>query len=196
MRRGFTLIEVVVAIALLAALLGGLYAFVDGLRSNAKVADERAGQVASSEALLDEIENAMATTYVAGRDGAAGVAGEASSLSVRGRGWGFDENASDVVGCDVRVGGNGVEARRVVSGKTREWETIGGVVRVALRYHSGSEWVTTFDSARAGRLPSAIEVSMWFGPGAGEAGGSRRAAPDRVRVIAVHDAPSVTGGGL
>src|SRR5690606_32158965 len=39
-----------------------------------------------------------------------------------------------------------------------------GVERVRFRYYDGQEWLTRFDSATAGRLPAAIEISVWFAP--------------------------------
>lgn len=194
MRRGFTLIEVILALALLVALVGGLYTFVDGLRSNAKIADERATEMAAAEVVLDEVESTLATTYVAGHDGASGIAGDGASLSVRGRAWGYDAKASDVSGCELKVDAQGLMARRVVGGKAQAWERIAGVGGLRVRYHVGSEWVTSFDSAQAGQLPTALEISLWLGGEASGAGVAKGPA-DRVRVMAVHDAPPATGGG-
>lgn len=39
---------------------------------------------------------------------------------------------------------------------------IEGVGLVRFRYFDQGQWVTRFDSAQAGRLPAAIEVSVWF----------------------------------
>ncbi|MFA6044391.1 MAG: prepilin-type N-terminal cleavage/methylation domain-containing protein [Phycisphaerales bacterium] len=203
--RGFSLIEVMLAIVLLIALVGGLYSFIDGLRTASQVADARAGQMAAAEAVLDELEQSLATTFVSGRDGVGGVVGDGAHLSVRSRAWAFQPGASDVGGCELKLDSQGLSAQRIVGGKAQVWESIPAVAGLRLRYHVGNEWKTSFDSAQAGELPAAVEVSLWLGAGAepAEAGEGGAAdlnattlrAADRVRVIAVHDAPSATGGG-
>lgn len=203
-RPAFTLIEVVLAILLLLALVGGLYTFTDGLNTRSRLADRRATQMVAAEAVLDEIESALATTYVSGHDGAAGISGDAAHLNLRGRAWGYQADANDIGGCELKLDGAGLLARRITGGQPQTWESIAGVAGLRVRYHVGSEWKTSFDSAQAGSLPSAIEVSLWLGEPpepAGDAPTSDSPAADatlrpadRVRVMAVHDAPPATGG--
>ncbi|NOG54405.1 MAG: type II secretion system protein [Planctomycetes bacterium] len=40
----------------------------------------------------------------------------------------------------------------------------GDIGLIRFRYHDGSNWVDSFDSWAKGRLPAAIEVSVWFHP--------------------------------
>lgn len=206
--RGFSLVEVLLAIVLLLALVGGLFTFIDGLRTGSQAADQRAAQMAAAEAVLDELEASLATTYVAGRDGVGGIVGDADHLNVRGRAWAYQPHATDVGGCDLRMDHEHLSARRVVGGDPKAWEAIRAVGGIRIRYHVGGEWKPAFDSAQAGELPAAVEISLWLGDGPGtgtpasasDTGVAVDATPpreaDRVRVIAVHDAPPATGGGV
>ena len=74
--------------------------------------------------------------------------------------------------------------------------TIANIERVRFRAHDGEDWTSEFDSRAAKRLPSAVEVAVWFArPGGGtgveeDAGASEMREwrePDRLRVIAVFD---------
>lgn len=198
---GFTLIEVVLAIVLLLALVGGLYSFTDGLAKHAEQADQRDHQMAAAEAILDELEGALATTYVCGRDGTPGIKGDGAHLSVRGRAWGFGDRASDVSGCELKLDGASISARRFVAGQPQPWEQLPAVAGLRVRYLVGAEWKTSFDSAAAGILPGAVEVSLWLGERPRDAAGTDSPPdapslrpPDRTRIIVIHDAPKAVGG--
>ena len=85
-RRGFTLVEVLVATALMLALVGAMYGFLHDLVSvRARVLDLTARQRAAA-AVLDALESRLACTLVADAVDGAGVRGDASSLTVLSRG--------------------------------------------------------------------------------------------------------------
>ena len=215
-RGGFTLMEVLLALALAAGLAGAVMSFAWNLLDRRAALVEHARRTRGGAAVLDRIERDLIGAMVSARDGTAGVEGTATSVRVLSRGvWlsGDREGApSDLQGSEIRLdaGAGRIVGRRWAGPDAGGDEEVvaGGVRRVRLRYLRGREWVETFDSAREGTLPAAVEVAVWFGepevepaqPGEGEA--EARAAtmrerppePDRVRVIAVPDAAGAGEG--
>ena len=53
-----------------------------------------------------------------------------------------------------------------------------GIDALQFRYHDGREWVSAFDARTQGRLPTAIEVSVWLAAAA-PAGEVARPAEER-----------------
>jgi prepilin-type N-terminal cleavage/methylation domain-containing protein len=171
-RRGFSLLEVLVAVGLLALLSALVYSFMWELfdrRTRALAVSERT-QVATI--LFDRLEHDLMTVLASAGD-QAGLIGDEGGLTIFTRGVLIAPGASprsDLQRTAIRFdGARGVlEIRR--DGNPGEGETrggggdegIAGVVRaVRFRYHDGSAWTGSFESGRG--LPAAVEVSIWFG---------------------------------
>src|SRR5699024_8856954 len=91
----------------------------------------------------------------------------------------------EVQGTEIAFSGGAVRATRWTgaSGSGDSEVVSGRFSGCEFRYFDGREWVEQFDSQSAGRLPAAVEVSLWFeGPSEGR-------TPDRRRVITVPDGP-------
>jgi prepilin-type N-terminal cleavage/methylation domain-containing protein len=216
-RSGFTLLEVIVAAALILALVGAMASFLsDALRIRTRVSEEveraRAGDVA-----IATIERALETAIVEDPRLGAGVVGDATSLSVLRIGlssWrlGTFDRARALEEADrVRIRFDAATGRILVTrGDAPESALGGSIARLRLRYFDGQAWSSSFDSVRAGQLPAAVEIALWLRPNATpdqpverpefdlEASdavdaddpdsGSDAIPPDRLRIVAIPDA--------
>jgi len=215
-RNAFTLMEVLLAVALAAGLAGAVMSFVWNLLDRRAALVEHGRLARGASLVMDRIERDLMGAMVAARGGEAGVRGTETQLRVLSRGvWlggEAGEAPADLQGSEIwwdAAPGRIVGRRWAGAAARGEEETVcEGVRRLRLRYLRGREWVETFDSVEAGMLPAAVEVAIWFGSPDGAAGvgglgeGEREAMsgtvgadlpePDRVRVIAVPDA--VDGG--
>ncbi len=200
-RLGFTLIEVLVAIALMLALSAGLFSYVWNLISRRDRLVEVAAQQAAAGALFEELERDLATTFAVDASGSAGVKGDSASLAVRCRGvagvGGRGEpiaRLDDLLGGEVKFEEGSLSARRLGDGEGTFEVVTSGVQLLRLRYFDGRAWLESFDSAATGTLPVAVEAALWFGEvpegeNELEAETEVRRAPDRLRVIVVPDGP-------
>lgn len=216
-RGGVTLLEVLVAMGLAAALLGAVIVFVGDLGHARERIEVRSARDRAIDSYLDAIEVAVASCVLdAGDDGFQGdsttctipaaTIDPSAALSSEGRvfvpaiiSWfGFDEGDGSLL---VRRGAGETEALAAEAARMR------------FRYHDGRAWVDAFDGRERGRLPSAIEVSIWAplaarrtsppapatnqtdapptmesGPFQGDAMDQSPGPPDRRRVIVIPDA--------
>lgn len=179
-RRGFTLLEVLVSIALLLALLTALFGFLSNLfetrdRAQAHLATQRAAQ-----SLIDRLEADALTCLVTDAAAGAGIDGQATSLRMLSRSVTVTALATSVdpsralgdlvvTTCSFDEATGELRMSRGEPGQTGDEITLGGsVFRVRFRYLDGTSWVETFNSDQAGYLPRAIEVMVWFNPWPGE----------------------------
>jgi len=213
MRRGFTLIEVLIAVALLSLLTGSMFAFLVNL---ARTRDRTlsVSRVESGATLfLDRLEDDLGACIAGDASFGPGVRGTADSIEVLRRLVTVEGAEVDPARAVLGVYRHDPVARTIetIDPDTGEGEVLGtGVVRLAMRYHDGSQWLDSFDSSRSG-LPVAVEVSLWLGdpaapgettdaipefgaleapmqPELGETS-PESLHPDRVRIIAVPDGP-------
>lgn len=221
-RRGFTLFEVIVSLGLVSLLVVAMGAFLsDALRIRARVAD-RVSRGLVAEAAMGEIERALETCLVADPQQGAGVRGDATSIEVLRAGlstWrlGTAEPRRAFEPIErCRVFFDQLSGRVAIGRDERAPTPVpGSLHRLRLRYFDGRMWRDQFDSARAGRLPVAVEVSIWFdgetaeavplarpefddeGPGAAGLNGTSSSGPDtppdRRRIIAIPDPAGETG---
>jgi prepilin-type N-terminal cleavage/methylation domain-containing protein len=169
-RRAFTLIEVLVVLGIVAMLAGSVFAFMlDLLRGRERLLDaSREAQAAA--AVIERLESDLLVTFVGSAD-ASGVSGDGTSLRVSGRAVAFGTREtsvemSDAQSCELRYDERAwrLEGRRWSGAEPAEFETICDRVEACrFRYFDGRRWVGSFDSARAGTLPVAIEIAAWFG---------------------------------
>ncbi len=199
-RHGFTLLEVLVAIAMLGALLGSMFAFMhELLQSRSRALDYTARQLAAAT-LIDRVESDLIACVVGDATLGAGIDGDASRLAILSRGV-----AAHLAGRGIDAGVLGdlqqaqyrfqdasrlIEVRRGTPGEglatmTDDFVAIGPAYKVRFRYHDGDRWSDTFDSLASNRLPAAIEVAVWYHPWPGErqtpaSGDALQAASDRL----------------
>ena len=212
-RRGLTLLEMVLALAMLAVVGSLLSAFVADLDRNRAIIDDQAERVADCSVLFDRLELALQTAVVATPSGSAGVTvddGTLTLVSTRSR---SAPGGGAFVTLRCRSTDAGVRMTEEGGG-----ETVAGVVlagsKIAFRAHDGQQWREAYDSASAGGLPTMVEVSVWYRPAADdgettnavddtqttldplaaalESGDDEERPADRRRVIALPD--PTTGG--
>jgi type II secretory pathway component PulJ len=164
--RGFTLIEVVLAIALTMVIAGAAIGLATTLLTRRAQIDEEAARDRGVAILMDQVEQDL-LGVVAGTGRESGFVGSAREMTLRVRG--VTLRREDLIEARYRFVASGegtlkpgrVIARRGVSGVE---ETLAdGVALVRLRYHDGVAWVEAFDSASKGELPWAVEVAVWLG---------------------------------
>lgn len=170
MRRAFSLIEVLVAVALVAGLAMAMSGFIWGVRMRRDSIATDAARLQGIASLFAHIE-ADVLTCVAGEAGQAGIQGGPDSLRLLTRGvglvWGGQgPDVGDMQGAEYMFKGDRVSGTRW-RGASREGDLgddtiIEGLGLVRFRFFDQGQWVTRFDSAQAGRLPAAIEISVWF----------------------------------
>lgn len=191
--RAFTLLEVLLAIGLMLALLGAMFAFFwDMLSVRARIIEETDRRRAAAT-LIERVERDLTTCLVGDGVVGAGVSGDATSLRILSRGVPVHrieaEGAAEAVLGDLEMTeyrfderAGVITARRstIVAGGEPDAEPdeepdeesrfdLGGPVhRVRFRYHDGDGWRDAFDSRSADRLPSAVEIAVWFDPWPGE----------------------------
>lgn len=168
--RGVTLVELIVTLGLAAALLASVIAFLRDVETSRERIQARSTRDRGVDAFFDAIEGALATSTLDSVDGAAGVTGNATSVTIRSSGvdpalalapsprpfvsatttwFGFDDETQAL---QLRRGANALEALPV------------GATSLRLRYHDGAEWVESFDARERGRLPAAVEVRITMAP--------------------------------
>ena len=176
MRRAFTLLEVLLAIGLIAALSGGVFAFMWQIISQKTSLTGRALDGQAGDAVLERIESALTGAVAADSAGNAGIVGTATSLHVLTRGIALPLEkgdqawaAGDLQGMEFTFAGGSLSARRWDGHRNRgssagAAETVSDhIAAMVIRYYDGSEWAESFDSKEKDGLPVAIEVSLWFG---------------------------------
>lgn len=185
MRRAFTLIEVLIAIALALILGATMFAFLhDMLATRARTLEHAARQRAAAT-LIERLEGDLATCVVGDSRDGAGVRGDALSLSLLTRGVmpqlasrGIEDPASisDLHAVEYRFneGARAIEARKRRAGASSEFVALGnGVAHLRFRYLDGRQWRSDFDSIALNRLPNAVEVCVWFNPWPSDAAASQ-----------------------
>jgi prepilin-type N-terminal cleavage/methylation domain-containing protein len=206
--RAFTLIETLLALALVGLLSGSIFGFVAALSERRKDLDRMAHREEGVSVLCEQLEAGLLCALAGDKAIGAGVKGDAGSIRIISRGvrlpTGKDaaKPASDLVASEFSfdAGAGVVRAKRWEIGRSEpEAEVlVGHVKQLKLRYRDGGEWVEAFDSVARNGLPSAIEVSLWFGepaPADDEHKTVPKPAsdpastppPDRIRVIALAD---------
>ncbi|MBX3363713.1 MAG: hypothetical protein KF866_03010 [Phycisphaeraceae bacterium] len=218
-RRGFSLFEIVVAIAVLFALSATVFGFFFELFRQRELVERGATRELAAAMLIERMETDLSAA-IAGA-GEAGIAGDNHRLRVLARGVTPALTPAMVALGDLQ----GVEFRfDPDSGRLeiRRWDVLASAVegefedlgvefdRVRFRYFSGRQWQASFDSMQAATLPAAIEVAVWFRSqdGSRASGNDEESAgvmreegenvrtspavfrePDRVRVIVIPDGP-------
>ena len=183
--RGFTLMEVLVAIALTVALMGAMFGFLfDLLSSRTRVIDSIRQEDAAS-ALISWLEADLMACIGGDSHVGAGIKGDGAQLRVLTRsvlttlaaqGTQQRDLLGDLQFAEYRFDERGkrIEGRRGPAGSAQSdsassFSTIPGVIhKLRFRYFNGREWSESFDSLQSTSLPVAVEVSIWMNPWPGE----------------------------
>jgi hypothetical protein len=171
-----TLLELLVAIALVLALVGAMLGFLmDTLSSRGRALSIAARQRAAT-ILIDRVEADAVASMVGDRALGAGLRGDETSIhfltrrvdaASAPRGTGDRAAFGDLQLAEYRFNPaeRDVLARRGEAGASSSaaFHPVGGQFgKVRFRYHDGRQWQAQFDSLGSNRLPSAIEVAIWF----------------------------------
>jgi type II secretory pathway component PulJ len=183
-RRGFSLLEVLVAIGLVIALFGSMFAFMFDTLSARRRALEHAGKQRAATTLIERAELDLMSCVVGGRANGAGVEGDNTTLRILTRGVaahlaarGPDDPAvfGDLQQVEYRFEEDLglIEGRRlpaaVRGGDDTPFAPLGGpVFKVRFRYHDAAGWQDSFDSLLQDALPAAVEIAVWFHPWPGQ----------------------------
>jgi type II secretory pathway pseudopilin PulG len=208
--RGFTLLEIVLSLGIVAALAGGLMGFFWELLDRRTQIETAAERRQGAGALIEHIEAGLACG-LSGDDGSgAGIQGTTERLVLLSRGvWMALQQeagaAGDLQGSEYTFdrGSGAIRVRRWsgAHADAAEAETLcDGVELLRFRYYDGSQWSGAFDSLQKKGLPVAIEVAVWFGEPqplepTGTVNDPRKVHalptrdPDRVRLVIVPDGP-------
>jgi prepilin-type N-terminal cleavage/methylation domain-containing protein len=170
-RSGFTLIEVLLALGLVALLVAALGVFVNQVSDNRvdiRAYSERESMVTS---MFDALDAAVGTCIARAGDGSSGFSGDAFSVGIA-----FDaatvQRALETTPERVLLPGGRLDVAFSPGPGTLSVTRDRGPGRdlgprcfaVRFRYHDGSRWQDEWDSIRMGRLPHALECSIWFDP--------------------------------
>lgn len=196
-RSAFTVMEVMLALALGAMLAGAVMGFVWRMSSQQRAIALAASDSQGADALLDRLEADLLGAIAGDARRGAGVQGSATRLQVLTRGVDLgDGGASDLQRAVYEFIGPMMWLSRgpAEAGAGERHALSARALRARFRYFDGRAWVLSFDSKSAGRLPAAIEVALWFEPiGDPDAPAAplpeRWPEPDRVRVMVIPDAP-------
>lgn len=170
-RRGLSLIEVLVTIGIVLALGTAMASFVLDLRRSRERSAEAIETQRSAEALLEAIEAALATTVVEDAMLGVGLRGGSGRLEVVSRtvaAWRLGDPPRRHLSLEDRerltVASEGPRRTRIARSGAAGGEGGRGEAPMAVRfrYFDGREWLDAFDSLDAGRLPRAVEVTLWW----------------------------------
>lgn len=168
-RAAFSLLEVLVAIAVLLVLSAAVYAFIFQLMSMREAIADRSERDAALTFAFDVVAASIMTCEVVGVEGEPGIVGTATSLELvcRTSSLASPIATSEPSGLMRRVEWNQRDQSVWIDDADQD-PAITGIARLRFRYHDGRSWSSTYDSAALGRLPFMIEMAVWFA-GRGEA---------------------------
>ncbi len=207
-RRGFTLLEVLIAIALALVLSATMFVFLQDLLATRARTMEFAARQRAAATLIERLEADVATCLVGDARSGAGVKGDAEHLRLLTRGVmtqlasrGLDDPAAladlHVVEYQLDRGNQRIEARKNVAGESGAFTSLGGpIAHLRFRYLDGRQWTESFDSLALKRLPNAIEVCVWFERWPGDAPSDDSAETSRAAADDVATRPESPRGSF
>lgn len=175
-RRAFSLLEMLVAIALLAVLLGAVYAFTWNLFDRETRTLDEAAKSEASTTLFDRLEADLMSAVASTGDGP-GLVGGTERISIAHNGVLPGSPIAPYADLQTTTMSFDARTRRVTVTRTESSgseadgdEAIPVPVRaLRFRYHDGRGWSDRFTSTRG--LPAAVELAIWFGEERDEAEG-------------------------
>lgn len=189
LHRGFTLLEVLVALSLLMLLSWGMFSVVSDLGERRDRLARMAARQSEGAALFELLESDLWCSVASAGGEESGVVGSAGELRVAFRGVLVADGAggprSDLVRSRYRFDAAG--GRVLLSRDDGPEEVLAaGIAKFELRYYDGRAWSSEYDSGARGGLPVSVEIAVWYGDGgAGAALEGRQ--PDRIRQVLIPD---------
>lgn len=172
-RRAFTVVEVLLAMALVAVTSAAVFGFIDNLARIKDATRDAADRLDKLTTLLDRLEDDLAAAIAGGTGLPAGIQGRPTSITLLTRGVGIPASTPidraaiadlrQAVYAFDRVAGVITARRGPIAGIGTAAVAVRRVRHVRFRFHDGSSWSETFDSGQAGGLPVAVEVAVWLG---------------------------------
>lgn len=212
-RRGFTILEVIIGLSLLIVLVAGAYGMLLQLHTRQREIARYATRNTVGTTIIDALERALLTCVADGGPDGPGVSLTGGTVRIVYRDISPDlPTTQDAFASRARLAiihnnGSGAAEITVTHGGKTATTTIPGIERIRFRAHAGEGWTEEFDTRRAGRLPAAVEIAIWFSRpgGSAPASGAIEATPDeprawrepdRLRVIAVFDSSADESFGV
>ena len=170
-RRGFTLIEMLIAIALVIALVGALFAFfLDTLDSRDRLASSTA-ELRDVGRFFDALDRDLSAASGVDGKGGPGLTGTATSIRISTRGVPIHRVAQSprdpALSDAMSVAWTFDELPRTLTAVRDDSDRATLSIEpthVRFRYHDGDAWQDQFTSTGDRGLPVAIEVALWFTP--------------------------------
>ncbi|TVQ75571.1 MAG: prepilin-type N-terminal cleavage/methylation domain-containing protein [Phycisphaeraceae bacterium] len=168
--RGFTLMEVLVSLGVLAILTSAMGAYLWDLRSQTLLLKDLTDDRRYSELLFQTIEEHLGTAISQTMSGEPGMTGEADSLVLTSRK--IMPGASSEMQRITPMQGVRIEFDResntvwlAASDRPDAREAISHrVERLRFRFFDGRQWSDRFAASGDAALPALIEVGLWFQP--------------------------------
>jgi len=210
MRRAFTMLEIIVALALILLLMGAVLGFIAQLRTDRAIMDASVTSSAQAGGFIERLEGDLLGIIAGDPVLGPGLKGDASTLTVLSRAVSTSEAETGAIASGLArtvyrfaessgmISAARTDALGVGTATGESQEVATGVSRVRVRFFVDSStgfplWVDSFDSLQRGVLPRAVEVAIWFGkPKSAEdadAGGADASGADA-------SAANSSGGGL
>ncbi len=191
-RRGFTLVEALLAIVLLLALTATMGSFVWGMMGSRDRLAEATTRGREWSRLVSLVGGAVLASSA--ESSGATFSGDSARVRIPTHLMRMAEARGQML--EVRYEAS---ARRVMASRGDASEEIASnVSAMVIRYWDGRAWTEEFDAAQRGGMPAAIEVSIWIGDEERAVGEAQR-TPDCWRVFAVPDGgidgAASSGGG-
>lgn len=200
-RRSFTLIEMMIALALVVALVLVLLPATSRIMSSTTAAADRGHRMAQVALLWDVLDRSLLTAMAQDAGGAPGVTGTSSRFRIASSGVSLaprEAGAPD----DVQTIEIAFEAGTLVlrEGAGPAQTLLTDVEACRFEYNSGDGWIQDYDGTAG--LPRVVAVSVWLaqneldeyaavaeveGEGFGDPFASDERTPDWRRVFAVFD---------
>ena len=181
-RRAFTLLEVLVAIGIIAALLGTMFSYLLDVQATRTRLLERGRTGHAAAVLIDRLESRLMAAIVGDAKHGSGLHGDESAIRILWRGVNLTGNAASITSASilsdlqrteisfdptsraVQVSESSLGGAGVPVGP----ESLDAIVfKLRFRYHDGRQWRDSFDSIAQNRLPVAVEIAMWLRPAPG-----------------------------
>lgn len=222
-RRGFTLIEVLVALALGLLLSIAVLSFFRDLVLHRSMIAERVDQERAAQALIDNLSRELTCAIVGVDRFGPGLIGDEQRIVILGRSVAVDqvipgrgrlgdltelEFQFDPSVTSLRGGRRLVQADGETSGSDDLKIISSELGWVRFRYLDQGLWRSTYNSAQRQSLPAAVEVAIWYvtpramqemefdsTDGVVDEPLIEEAAPDRLRIISIPDAVAISTVG-
>lgn len=170
-RPAFTLVEVLLSLVILVVLASSLGWAVREMREKTMVLRRASDDLTVCTAIFDLLDASITSSVALDpMSGRAGVRGTAESIDIVARGVlaDLDADSSSLAGLTrLRLSFDpqslAMSVGRSAAADSPDMQTVSQrIERVRFRYHDGQEWTDSFDSGARGRLPVAVEVSVWL----------------------------------